>query len=50
MFISMQKFNTYIDSAKAEIIKPLGEWICNYCAMGKDFLKIYKSTIKSNQN
>ena len=22
-------------TAKAEIIKPLGEWICNYCAMGE---------------
>ena len=27
--------STTIKQTTAEIIKPLGEWICNYCAMGK---------------
>ena len=28
-----------IKSSSAEIIKPMGEWLCNYCAMVSDFSK-----------
>jgi hypothetical protein len=28
-----------LQPTRAEIIKPIGEWICNYCAMG-NFLKL----------
>ena len=24
-----------VDLSASEIIKPYGEWLCNYCAMGK---------------
>ena len=24
-----------VSAASAEIIKPFGEWLCNYCAMGE---------------
>ena len=36
LFLTLHTF------ARAEIIKPYGEWLCNYCSMGKESLSGFK--------
>jgi hypothetical protein len=35
IFADFQLSSPLISAASAEIIKPFGEWLCNYCAMGE---------------